>query len=275
MLRYTCILVSLLACLSGCTSAMRDDFFAPTFGDAKRFTQQLNQQQQIHDDNMTKQHQAMSTQTAAAIDQLKTEFDQRIVKLNEQTDAMHSAIGENLDTITQVAARFIGMPDGLLLTKLFDEATSDVARVDNETKEKIDTVTTALTRQLDDQANDLQEAMTSMKLTDKITNDNILSLKMALTQSVTKLQAVLSDPNKLRSTVLTVAREAGITPEAIATLESANQQDFMQLLLTLLGGGLLGGAASRIGPSRSQKETDQLRQKMERLQTTASVPTTK
>ncbi len=269
MLRFTCLIaiaISIaLTSTTGCTHAMTDEFFAPTFGDAKRFTEQLTKQQQVHDDNMTAQHQAMSPQAAAAIDKLKAEFDLQFAELNKQTDSMHNAVGENIARLTQLAARFIGIPDGLPLTKLFDSTTSAVALVDTHVKDDLDKLNLAMTRRADQQADELQNVRSDNKLADKFTSDNIMTLKAAIQESNDKIQAVLTDPNKLRSTVLTVAREAGITPEAIATLESASDQDFIELLLTLLGGGLLGGAASRLGPSRSQKETDMLRQKVDNI----------
>ncbi len=248
MLRFTCtIIVLTLTTSTGCIRSMTDDFFAPTFSDAKRFAEQLSQQQQVHDDNMTAQHQAMSPQAAAAIDKLKTEFDIKIAELNKQTESMHSTVGENIEKLTSLAARFIGIPDGLPLSNLFDSAAS------------------AITNQADAQADELQNLRNENELASKFSSVNMMSLKEAIQESNEKIQAVMTDPNKLRSTVLTVAREAGITPEAIATLESANEQDFIELLFTLLGGGLLGGAASRFGPSRSQKETDKLSQKLDHI----------
>lgn len=268
----TSVRAALLMLLILCVACRPGDF-PPSIEYVEKLNEQNMRHWDKHDDNMTRQHQTQTPEKAAELEALRKETEKRFAEIAEDARQLKYEVKNPLEalgtTVAGIGGKLLGIDIPVRewvkdnVDKAKEEVTTETdskvalasAGVTEKAKTMVDSVKTDLVT--------LRDSLKSLELAKELDDKDLASLRDSVNQKRQELEAALNDPAKLRSTVLTVAREAGLRPEAIQALEKAKDDDLYNLILTLLGGGALGGVASRLGPSRNAKEIEELKRTIE------------
>lgn len=106
----------------GCSTAMKDAWFAETVADSRQFhTVQLNALD-VHDVSVTAQHKVQHPEVAIEIQGSRTQFEMELAQNRKDLEAVHSSvaklISDNAGMFLTLAERFSGMPSGGIMAAI-------------------------------------------------------------------------------------------------------------------------------------------------------------
>lgn len=254
--------IGALAGTLAAVAACNPDLMYPTMGNVKELDRVQHERFSLLERSMTDQHEALAPDRSAELKAIEQTTMQALDDLRERVRTMQSALQPVLEQIAAFASQLFGIPGSV------SDYVADSVR---QVHEAVDADLSAIGQRIDavrsEQASAvaaLRESLKDLALARKLDDQQLLALQQALAAHEQELLSLQNDPERLRSTVLAIVRDAGMGPEVIESLRQAEQGELLKLTLTLLGGGAIGVAGGRIGPSRAQKEIEALKTSVSR-----------
>lgn len=256
--------VLLLAPFAGCTSATT----FPTLLDVHRIQAIEAARQNAHDRNITDQHKLQTPKLANDLENLRNNFVQANKKLDEELKSLESSLAPVIEKVTALGLKLLGVPGSVtdLVKGESDQTKTGLQQKIDAVLKELETKSETLTARLASFEKteaatiaDLRKQLEENKLAKQLSDKDLTTLQQAVQTRGDEILALKNDPEKLRATVVAIARDAGLSGDAIKALQNADDGELLRMLMVLLGGGTLGGAASRLGSSRSKRDIEELR----------------
>lgn len=225
-----------LLLLSGCSQSTADAFFAETPRESKLLHQQTRNQITAHDENMTRQHKAMSPEAAAAIDKLEADFKAKVAEIEKKAEKVHSKVGEVTQTLIN---RFAGMAVGEPVASLVGSAVSMEAE----------------SRSTEIAAMEADVVLAIDARLAQLSEETRLKFSNVRADRLVELEKLKGDDKAFREMLQT---EAKLTNAEMDALKGYSTQELMALLLAAGGATAAGGALGKTGRSRAQPQIDSI-----------------
>ncbi len=251
--------VTTLVLVGGCETMMEEVVY-PSLGNAKRMSQRQLQAISDQTETLSEQHKLIEPAVSAPIDELKTAFDEKLTRLQEETAQERSLAAKVIERTAQLALKLGAFPE-------YAEIENRLANVDDAAEEANEDIAALRedTSNLDQRAALVEKDVDILQNTlTQLDRETVAKLSDVSAETVRALETLKGDGKAFRQKLETELR---LTREAMDALKGLTPEEIMALLAAAVSAAAAGGALGKTGKSRGAAEMEKIKERLDAVTT--------